>query len=107
VAGDYRPGLTGLTLSAALEHRTFDQLAEGLTEPTLLVGDLSEQQAARYRSEERVILPPQSTRQRRAGILIDMAHERWLQADADDLAALEPIYVHGRQGATPAGTRTR
>lgn len=107
VAGDYRPGLTGLTLAAALEHRTLDRLADGLTEATLLVGDLSEKIAASYRSNEHVILLPRSTRRRSAGILIDMAHERWLHNESDNLAALEPIYVHGRPAATASGTRAR
>ena len=106
VAGDFRPGLNGLTLAAALEHRTLDRLAAGLTEPTLLVGDLGEQVASHYRTDENVILLPQATRQRRAGILIDMAHERWLNEDSNELAALEPIYVHGRPESA-AATRTR
>ncbi len=107
VAGDYRPGLTGLTLAAALEHRTLDRLDEGLTEPTLLVGDLSEQVADQYRASETVILLPHSSRERRAGILIEMAHERWLKGESDDLAALEPIYVHSRPESAAAGTRAR
>lgn len=106
VAGDYRPGLHGLTLAAALEHRTLDRLAEGLTEPTLLVGDISNAVAKQYRSLDNVILLPQSTRRRRASILIDMAHERWRNNEADDLAALEPIYVHGRPEPAAAGNRT-
>lgn len=106
VAGDYRLGLNGLTLSAALEHRTLDSLAEGINEPTLLVGDLGEHVAQRYHDNENVILLPQSTRRRRASILIDMAHERWLNDESDDLAALEPIYVHSRPQPAAAGTRT-
>lgn len=106
VAGDYRPGLTGLTLAAALEHRTLDRLDEGLTEPTLLIGDLSDKVAADYRSHEHIILPPQSSRRRHAGILIDMTHERWLHDESDNLAALEPIYVHSRPAAA-TGTRAR
>jgi tRNA threonylcarbamoyladenosine biosynthesis protein TsaB len=96
VTGDYRPGLHGLTLAAALEHRTFDELADGLTEPTLLAGILAESVAAHYRQHANIILPPASTRQRRASILIDMAHRRWLNAEPDDLASLEPIYIHTR-----------
>lgn len=106
VAGDYRPGLTGLTLAAALEHRTLDRLAEGITEPSLLVGDLDDSVAADYRSQENIILLPHSTRRRRAGILIDMAHERWMKGESDDLAALEPIYVHSRPQPAATGTRT-
>ncbi len=106
VAGDYRPGLTGLTLAAALEHRPLERLSAGLNEPTLLVGELGDDIAAAYRDDEQVILLPQATRQRRAGILIDMAHERWLHDDSDDLATLEPIYVHGRPQPAATGTRT-
>ncbi|CAN5751496.1 hypothetical protein BH23CHL2_BH23CHL2_02210 [soil metagenome] len=107
VAGDYRPGLHGLTLAAALEHRTLDQLADGLTEPTLLVGDFDEAVADQYRSLDEVILLPQSTRRRRAGILIDMAYERWINGKHDELASLEPIYVHGRPERATAGNRAR
>jgi tRNA threonylcarbamoyladenosine biosynthesis protein TsaB len=96
VAGDYRPGLTGLTLAAALEHRTHDELTEGLTEPTLLVGDLPETAARQLAGDPNAILLPASTRRRRASILIDMAHPRWLKGDADDLTTLEPLYVHTR-----------
>ena len=104
VVGDYRPGLTGLTLAAALEHRTLDQLADGLTEPTLLAGDLDERTALRYESMDRVILPPSATRRLRASILIDMVIARWQRGEADNLATLEPIYVHGRPSAV--GTPT-
>ncbi|MEZ4571870.1 MAG: tRNA (adenosine(37)-N6)-threonylcarbamoyltransferase complex dimerization subunit type 1 TsaB [Thermomicrobiales bacterium] len=105
VAGDYRPGLHGLTLAAALEHRTLDRLADGINEPTLLIGDLAEPIAANYRSNERIILLPPATRRRRAGILINMVHERWINNQADDLASLEPIYVHGRPEQAAAATR--
>ena len=96
VVGDYRIGLHGLTLAAALEHRRFHELAEGLIEPTLLVGDLPEHVAQELRDDPNVILLPPATRRRRASILIDMVHRRWLEGAADDLAALEPIYVHTR-----------
>jgi tRNA threonylcarbamoyladenosine biosynthesis protein TsaB len=96
VAGDYRPGLNGLTLAAALEHRTYDDLADDLNEPALLAGDLPEAAARGLASNPNVILLPPSTRRRRAGILIDMAHPRWLEGKSDDLNALEPLYVHTR-----------
>jgi tRNA threonylcarbamoyladenosine biosynthesis protein TsaB len=104
VAGDYRPGLTGLTLAAALEHRPLDRLADGLTEPTLLVGDLDPQYEALYRDLDTVIVPPPSARRLRASILIDMVIERWHKGESDDLATLEPIYVHSRPTATGSST---
>lgn len=96
VVGDYRPDETGLRLRGELEHRTREELADGLIEPTILAGDLPAEIARELVANEQVILPPASVRRRRASILLDMVYPRWLAGDADELAALEPVYIHSR-----------
>lgn len=96
VVGDYRSDETGLRLRADLEHRSREELAEGLIEPAILAGDLPAEIARDLAANERVILPPPSVRRRRASILLDMVYPRWLAGDADELATLEPIYIHSR-----------
>ena len=71
-----------------------DQLAEGLTEPTVLAGELDHQLAERLRGQPRVLLPPPSWRLLRPGWVAEVALERWTAGAADPVELLEPIYVH-------------
>lgn len=103
VVGDYSSSNGRLQLRGALEHRTPDQLGDGLLEPTVLSGELGDADRQRLASTPNVILPPASSSRRRAAALLDIAAPRWRNGEADDLLALEPMYIHSQpvQAATP------
>jgi len=99
VVGDYRWVNGRLDLRGALAHRTFDELADGLLEPTVFAGELGEEARGALAEKPNVVLPPPSVSRRRAATLLDLATRRWRNDDPDDLLALEPIYIHSQ----PAG----
>jgi len=103
VCGDYRITPGGFQPRGELLHRRRAELADGLLEPTILAGELSEAEARSLAEHGTVVLPPPSARRRRASILIDLAARRWLHGEADDLDRLEPIYVHSVSGHTAHG----
>lgn len=96
VTGDYRVSGDRMVLHGGLEHRTRNQLADGIIERTILAGELSAADAEHLASFDLVQVPAPSIRRRRASILLDMAYPRWCSNDGDDLFRLEPIYVHSR-----------
>ena len=107
VAGDYRIASRGLELRGALVHRTYDELGNGLLEPTILAGELGEEDRARLRGEQHVIVPMPSETRRRAAVLLDLAAARWRDGTGDDLLALEPVYIHSQPSAAATSERNR
>jgi len=71
-----------------------EQLAEDLTELTVLVGTLEPSDAETLAKNPRVVLPPSSQRTLRPAWLAELAFQRWQRAEHDPLETLEPIYVH-------------
>jgi tRNA threonylcarbamoyladenosine biosynthesis protein TsaB len=102
VVGDYRLVSGRLELRGPLEHRTVDQLADGLIEPTILAGELGLADRDALGRRKHVVLPLPSEGRRRAAVLLDLATDRWRDGEPDDLLALEPIYLHSQ----PAGAAT-
>ena len=102
VVGDFRLVNGQLELHGPLEHRTVDQLADGLIEPTILAGELGLADRNTLGQKQHVILPLPSEGRRRAAVLLDLASARWRDGEPDDLLALEPIYLHSQ----PAGAAT-
>lgn len=107
VVGDYRRTERGLEPRGALVHRTPEELGEGLLEPTLLAGELSEVDRERLAEVPNVILPDPGAARRRASTLLDLVVPRWRDGSADDLLALEPLYVHSRPGNTAKSEQRR
>lgn len=107
VAGDYRYGSGGMTLRGALAHRTYEELGEGLLEPTILAGELGDADRERLRGEKHVILSLPSVTRRRAAVLLDLAARRWQDGTSDDLLALEPVYIHSQPSAAATSERNR
>lgn len=107
VVGDYR--LTGgrLELRGPLEHRTLDELADGLIEPTVLAGDLALEAREKLAGSQHVILPLPSGARRRASVLLDLAAARWRDGEPDDLLALEPMYIHSQPASAATSERKR
>ena len=103
VVGDYRLNAGNLELHGALTHRTTAELADGLLEPTVLAGELGQAEREELQDRQHVILPLPAEGRRRASVLLDLATLRWRDGNADDLLALEPVYIHSQPAqAAPA-----
>jgi len=82
--------------------RTADELAESITSPTLVCGELDEEERQRLeRKYKNVTIPSPARCVRRPGILAELAWQRWQTGDVDTAASLAPIYLH-MAGGPPA-----
>jgi tRNA threonylcarbamoyladenosine biosynthesis protein TsaB len=71
------------------------QLSRHIHEPTLVCGELSEeQQHALARKYKNVILTSPAHSVRRPSLLAELAWKRWQSGDVDDPASLSPTYLH-------------
>lgn len=87
-----------------MTHRAPLNLAADLLQPTLLIGDLSVEDAATLAADPNVVLPSPALRRRRAAMMVDLIVPRWLAGDVDDLVDLEPLYVHQQPQEAAAAT---
>jgi tRNA threonylcarbamoyladenosine biosynthesis protein TsaB len=71
------------------------QLSRQIHEPTLVCGELSEeQQHALARKYKNVILTSPAHSVRRPSLLAELAWKRWQSGNIDDAATLSPTYLH-------------
>jgi tRNA threonylcarbamoyladenosine biosynthesis protein TsaB len=71
------------------------QLSRQIHEPTLVCGELSEeQQHALARKYKNVILTSPAHSVRRPSLLAELAWKRWQSGDVDNPATLSPTYLH-------------
>jgi tRNA threonylcarbamoyladenosine biosynthesis protein TsaB len=71
------------------------KLSHQIHEPTLVCGELSEeQQHALARKYKNVILASPAHSVRRPSLLAELAWKRWQSGDVDDPATLSPTYLH-------------
>ncbi len=73
---------------------TLDELAESIEVPTLLAGEFSAEERKRLSRVKNVLLVPPIRCVRRPSILADLAWARFEKNEADEPAALAPIYLH-------------
>ncbi|HUZ02824.1 MAG TPA: tRNA (adenosine(37)-N6)-threonylcarbamoyltransferase complex dimerization subunit type 1 TsaB [Thermomicrobiaceae bacterium] len=104
VYADYRYRNGRWVRLSDMQNTVIEQLAEGLTERTILVGEVPADTAARLEEHALVSLPTPALRMRRPSYLAEIAYRRWQHGDVDRLEALEPVYVHG---GTVAGTTSQ
>ena len=81
-----------------LEVLTVEELIQRVQEPTLVCGELAEddrQQIKRHSSHIQLASPAQSLR--RPAFLAELAWKRWQGGKTDEIAALAPIYLHHKQ----------
>jgi tRNA threonylcarbamoyladenosine biosynthesis protein TsaB len=70
-------------------------LAERIQQPTLVCGELTEEERQILgRKRKSVVLPSPARSLRRAGFLAELAWRRWQAGQTDDPISLAPIYLH-------------
>jgi tRNA threonylcarbamoyladenosine biosynthesis protein TsaB len=100
VFADYRHRSGKWVRLSELRNVPVTDLAEGLSERTVLVGEMPETMAEELAAQPLASVPPPALRARRASYLAEIGYRRWQAGDVDVLEALEPVYVHG---APPGG----
>ncbi len=103
VSARYVPQDGELRQASAYINTTLDGLAALIDEPTLVCGELPFEQLGAWRLAAPAARSASPARgARRAGFLAEIAWARLLAGEHDELATLEPIYVHGRVADAPA-----
>jgi tRNA threonylcarbamoyladenosine biosynthesis protein TsaB len=85
----------GWQVDGAPQVTTADDLAESINKPTIVCGELSEderQRLARKRVNVHLISPVAGVR--RPAVLAGLVWERWQRQSIDEPASLAPIYLH-------------
>jgi tRNA threonylcarbamoyladenosine biosynthesis protein TsaB len=78
-----------------VEALTAQELSERIQEPTLVCGELTEEeQRLLSRKRKNVILAPAAQSVRRPAWLAELGWKRWLTGRVDDPNMLAPIYLH-------------
>ena len=78
-----------------MEVLTAEQLAERIEIPTLIAGELDEQERHIFRRKKKLITLASPARSvRRPGFLAELGWQRLQSGQTDDPAALAPIYLH-------------
>jgi tRNA threonylcarbamoyladenosine biosynthesis protein TsaB len=78
-----------------IEILTAEELAERIESPTLVCGELDEEERRLLARKRKIVLlasPAQSLR--RPSFLAELGWRRWQAGDVDDPASLSPIYLH-------------
>jgi len=91
----YRAGAAGWNAEGEIEVVTLQGLAEKINAPTLMAGELSDEDRrwlATNLPTARLASPAQSLR--RPSYLAELGWKRWRAGQSDDPAGLAPIYIH-------------
>jgi tRNA threonylcarbamoyladenosine biosynthesis protein TsaB len=100
VSGDFRLRNGRWVRSGEMQNRHFSELVEGLTERTLVTGEIPASGDLEQLDHQFVEFPRLALRSRRPGSVAEIAWNRWHSGADDDLAALKPMYIHGARSAT-------
>lgn len=96
--GWYQPGTKGWKGTGKLEVLTGDALAEKIDSPTLVCGELDqEERRILNRKRGTVTLATPARSLRRPSFLAELAWKRWMAGHRDDPATLSPIYLHQQE----------
>jgi tRNA threonylcarbamoyladenosine biosynthesis protein TsaB len=93
--GWYKVVKNGWQAQGPARVETVRSLAESITSPTIVCGELSadeRQRLARKRANVILASPAQSVR--RPAVLAELAWTRWQAGEVDEAASLAPIYLH-------------
>ncbi|NWF63243.1 MAG: tRNA (adenosine(37)-N6)-threonylcarbamoyltransferase complex dimerization subunit type 1 TsaB [Chloroflexi bacterium] len=73
---------------------TLDELLAEIESPTIIAGELTSEERKKISRVKRLQLASPVLCARRPAVLAELAWKRWQADDADDAAALAPIYLH-------------
>jgi len=91
----YQPVNGAWQVNGRAEVLTAQELSERIQEPTLVCGELfEEEQRLLARKRKNVILAPAAQSLRRPAWLAELGWKRWLTGKVDDPSTLSPIYLH-------------
>lgn len=91
----YQAGKKGWVSQHKLEVTTAEQLVECIEIPTLVAGELNEDERHILRRKKKLIdLASPAHSLRRPGYLAELGWRRWQAGQNDDPAVLAPIYLH-------------
>lgn len=86
--------LSGWKPQGPFQVTTVEALAEGISEPTVVAGELTAEERQRLaRKKVNVVVAPLSLCVRRPAVLAEMAWGRWRGGQTDDPRSLAPIYL--------------
>jgi tRNA threonylcarbamoyladenosine biosynthesis protein TsaB len=97
---DYRRRNQRWVRDGEMQNRTFEDLTAGLADRTLVVGESLTDRRIEAMASEFVDVPHVALRQRRPASVAEIAWRRWGGGERDDIAALEPLYVHGERSGS-------
>jgi tRNA threonylcarbamoyladenosine biosynthesis protein TsaB len=93
--GWYKNSKNEWQAQGAVRGATVDELADEIENPTYVAGELTSEERGRLsRKRVNVLLASPVKCVRRPSILAELAWARWQANQADDAAALSPIYLH-------------
>lgn len=96
--GWYQPGTKAWKPIGKLEALTCEMLAERIEAPTLVCGELTEEERRiLYRRRKMITLATPARSLRRPSFLAEVAWKRWMAGKRDDPALLAPIYLHQQE----------
>jgi len=94
-AGWYKAGKDGWQAQGEARVVTFKSLADAITSPTIICGELNAEQRQRLgRKRANVILASPAQCVRRPAVLAELAWLRFQAGKVDEPASLAPIYLH-------------
>ncbi|MBL8102724.1 MAG: tRNA (adenosine(37)-N6)-threonylcarbamoyltransferase complex dimerization subunit type 1 TsaB [Anaerolineales bacterium] len=73
---------------------TVDELLNEIESPTMVAGELSAEDRKKFSKKKNILLASPVNCLRRPSVLAELAWARWQNGEADDAAALAPIYLH-------------
>ncbi|MBE0669824.1 MAG: tRNA (adenosine(37)-N6)-threonylcarbamoyltransferase complex dimerization subunit type 1 TsaB [Anaerolineales bacterium] len=71
-----------------------DELLNKIEIPTIVAGELSAEDRKKFSKKKNILLASPVNCLRRPSVLAELAWARWQNGEADDAAALAPIYLH-------------
>lgn len=91
----YKAGENGWQAQGPARTTTADALAEEITHPTLVCGELTADERQRLtRKRVNILLASPAQSVRRPAFLAELAWKRWQAGEVDNIATLAPIYLH-------------